>query len=755
MATASPSRRESSPAEVIADFSGGYNGYTNPTQTSPKWWYRASNAFTGPFGYLQRCRFAQVISNAESGTYLSLKYFADPTNGAFLLADRTGGFLYGLNTASGYARTQRLNPYIDPSGAGTTSLSGPWSREVLENICYEMNGTVKQAGRGANAATIESFGLDAPDASPSVTLSAGSIAKSVGRSYMYAWENANKGHIGAPSPATAYVAYAAQQGTIKCVETGTVSTIAGNAQITGVGTAFTQAWVGRKIYIDGGSGLFGRIISVQNSTHLTVDSAYPNTVSNQAYQIVDQSATHLRLYATADGGATYYRIQRNTFNPAVGLSASGLQFTDNDNSEPPNGEFTTETAQVNNVPPPIGKYLNEYQGRLCVFGVSGSPQTFYYSNQEATLYGLQQESFCPLNQVTLPIANGQISGMLEFPGSMIIWSDKQDMFRLTGLLSDNTVTGVAAGTSAAQQGASIARLPYNLGCANPFACEITPLGGIWLTSNAEVWLFTDRYAPRNIGRPVQDILDSITPANLSLCRMKYYHTSVRNWVTLAVPSNGNSFNDTLLVLDLDLLASNGSPSYFTFDMATNSPSWYVFKPTRVDSTEVVYESGGIVRFVGGQGTGGITQIEDLDYQAGIGVENTVTGTITFHPWGNDTPYVVKRPTWVRFNTNQLPSLLAAQGWTFQILGVDDDVYTFTNPLSLSLTPGQNDSSTLGGNPDFYSGLAFRHSPELFRMGGVNWIAGRRLQFVVNFPSGTGTNYQLRNIQLGFGMEPPS
>src|SRR5262249_46982244 len=212
---------------------------------------------------------------------------------------------------------------------------------------------------------------------------------------------------------------------------------------------------------------------------------------------------------TADGGATYFRVQRNSFVPsATTLTTSGLQFFDNANSEPPSFPFTTEVAQVNNVPPPVGAFLNEYQGRLVVFGISSDPQSFFYSNQETTSIGMPQESFAPLNQVTLPIANAKINGMVELPGSMVIWSDKQDMFRLTGNLTDNQVST----TTAAAQGATISRLPYNLGCASPYACEITPLGAIWVTSNAEIWLFTDRYAPRNIGRPVQDILDTI-PVN--------------------------------------------------------------------------------------------------------------------------------------------------------------------------------------------------------------------------------------------------
>lgn len=919
MPTRAPSK-QAAPAEIITGLTLGYNGYTDPTATKPQMWAPGSvNVFAGAFGYVQRCRFANIYTQNPpvSLPYTTLKYFAIPASGAWLMGDQNGK-LYSYDTNAAYTQTQRLSPYWDPSGAGTSLLNGPWSRESLQNILYEMNGQVKQTGRLANAATIEGWGLDAPDVSAQVAINSGasiaitgiarsngvvtatfgagfsvpaqpgtaavvnvvgvtdpsfngtfvllsgnvtstftwaqagqntsssggtvnySITKAVGRSYAYAWENANKAHVGAPSPITQYIQYSAQYGIISCLEQGTITQSLVSPIVTGTGTQFTSAWVGRYLYSHASNpSNQGRIISVQSATQLTL--AQNSTVAGTGnFQVFDPQATHIRLYETADGGATYFRVQRNAWNPNYnGVGNSGVVFNDTSNAEPPNFPFTTETAQANNVPPPIGQFINEYQGVLLVYGVPGALQSFFYSNQTATSIGLLQESFAPLNQVTLPLASAQLNGMLEFPGALIMWSDKQDMFRLTGLLTDNTVTGVASGTSAAIQGASIARLPYNLGCANPFAADITPLGGIWLSSNREIWLYTDLYAPRNIGRSVQDILNTIAPTSLNLVRARYFHTSTRNWFVMAIPANSATYNNTLLVLDLDLLASNGSPSYFTFDMATNSPSWYIFQPgtmqngnwtPRCDSIEVVYEGAGLVRLVTGQ----VDLIQDADYNGGVGTEIGVTnGLLALHAYGNDSAVALKRPTWIRFNTNRDPSMLseevayqissisrsggvvtvtlatphnltaqgfpdtvfiqgvtdasyngafpvfstpsntqivylqtganssssggqAISGWSFEAQGIDDDFYTFNNPLQLFLTPGINDSAALSGNPDFQqSGLPFRFSPELFRVGAVNFVMGRRLKFFVNFPVGTGTAYQFRAVQLGFGVNPPS
>jgi hypothetical protein len=463
------------------------------------------------------------------------------------------------------------------------------------------------------------------------------------------------------------------------------------------------------------------------------------------FEIFDPQSTHVRLYATADGGASYFRVQRNAFVPGNNtLAGSGLQFFDNANSEPPNFPFTSELSQLNNVPPPIGSFLSEYQGRLVVLGVPGALQSFFYSNQELTTIGQPQESFAPLNQYTLPIQNAQLKGWVEMPGSALIWSDRQDMFRLTGLLTDNTAA------TAPQLGAQITRLPYNLGCANFYATELTPLGAIWLTPQAEVWLYTDRYAPRNIGRPVQDVLNSISQAGLQLVRFKYYHNNTRNWLLVACATGGAAANNTLLVLDLDLLTSNGSPSYFVFDMATNQPTWYKFA-INCTSLETLYEPNNLVRLL----VGSIDLVQDADFSNGFGTEIAVPGaTLTTHAWGNDSAAILKRPTFLRFHTNRDPSVLASDGWSFGALGIDDDYYTFAFPLSLTLTPGLNDTTALSGNPLQPIGAAFRHSPELFRIAAVNFVMGKRIQFQVNFPSAPGFNYQFRQVQLGFGPSPP-
>lgn len=837
MAQRPQSRPAFPPAETLGGLNGGLDGYTDVTLAPWKRWIASLNVFSSMAGNVQRARWANIVNGtgggytAQGSIFTTFKYYAVPGLSSYLLAD-TGGKLWSFDSGANYAAVQRFNPYFNPTGSGTAdttpapALTGPWSREVLQNISYEMNGGVKQTGRGANAATVEGWGLDAPDSSPDFGLSAGTsqnivniqrtgnivtvnlaaaltvpagngigmvnvtitigdtsfagtfvmltgnttatltwfqlgqntglltptgtvntnITKSVGRSYAWAWENANKPIVSAPSPSSQFIQFTNQNAnSLQLIQPGDVNSAGGTTLTSSLNAIFTPAWVGRRIYIPAAS-INARILSVPNSTTMIVDVAVP-VVANAFFQIYDPQATHIRLYATADGGATYFRIQRNTWNPNdfSGATLGGLRFFDTANSEPPSFPFTTETSQLNNVPPPVGSFVAEYQGRLVVFGVPGAFQSFFYSNLELTSIGLPQESFAPLNQYTLPIQNAKLNGWIEMPGSAIIWSDRQDMFRLTGNLVDNS-----AANTAQQLGAQIARLPYNLGCVNPYAVDITPLGAIWVTPQAEVWLFTDRYAPRNIGRPIQNLLNSISTSSLANIRCRYYHNNTRNWFIIACGTNGSSTNNTLLILDLDLLSSNGSPSFFVFDMAQNQPSWYQYQLPS-SSLEVLYEPSGLVRLL----TGGVDLVRDADFSNGFGTEIAVTNAgFTTHAWGSDAPAILKRPTWMRFNTNRDPSSLASDGWSFQALGIDDDYYTFAFPLSLTMTPGVNDTQALGGNPNLTLGSPFRTSAELFRIGGVNFVMGKRIQFVVNFPSTPGVTYQLRQIQLGFAPSPP-
>jgi len=578
--------------------------------------------------------------------------------------------------------------------------------------------------------TANQIGPDATSGSGTATVG---ITKTVGRSYQYAWENANTGHLGPPSPASQYVAYSTQYGTINCIQPGTVTYNSANAIVTGVNTFFTSAWVGRALWVNG-FGTLGDVASVQSSTQLTLALNSPHTAGGDLFQIYDRQVTHLRLYATGDGGTVYLRIARNAFLPNLGgVSQAGLTFVDTAPSEPPNTPFTNEIAQIQNVPPPIGSFQDQYQGRRINYGVAGAPQSFFYSNIEATVVGQPPESYAPLNQVTLPIGDGQLNGTANLPTGFILWSNRQEMFKLTGQLTDNTVANPQ------QLGAAIQRLPYRIGSASAYATAVTSLGAFWLSSDREVWLFTDHYAPKNIGKPIQDILNRINGTRLAFAKMKNYKSGDRNWLVLAIALDTSAFNNQLCALDLDLLSSNGQPSFFTFDMATNQPSWYLYN-TNCEAIEAAFDANSTNHLLAGD----IDLITDLDWQPAyytVSAEQSVPGPqLTLHALGNQDPELIKTGRWMRVTTNQLPKNLASQGWSWSILCYDDDKFVLgvqANPVSL--VPGVDSPNQV---------FALEYSPSVFRFGGLKPVKGRRFQIQCNFPSGPGF-YELRGYQVSY------
>lgn len=802
--------------DTLSALHGGYNGYTAPNLLSPQMWQAASNVYSGQHGEVRRARFGQLWNTSSSGysaqsaRFTSLYVFGDPTPQQLLLGDVNNKlWTYNLSYPGGTKVTQRLNPYVDPSGAGSSSLAGPWSRASLTNMVFEHNGQVKQKGRGTLLTTIEGHGLDSPDASPGVTLSAGLTAtiassagavraagvveidtttahgfsagqyvvvagvtdtsfnsttgtafgpividssttfhysqngadsssgsgtavvgktKTVGTSYAYAWENYNTGHVGTPGPASRYVAFQNQIGTVDCIEPGTVTTN-GTTTVTGTYTAFTSAWIGRSLWI-ATLGNVGRIVAVASATSLTL-AASATSASTQKFQVFDPQSTHLRLYATGDGGYVYYLIGRNTWSSSTTtLAGCGLEFVDSANSEPPSAPFTSETVQLYNIPPPIGTYLQEFQSRIVIYGVPGAPATFFYTNIESCQVGQPPESCAPLNQATLPIGSAKLFGSANLPTGLLLWSDKRDMFKISGTLSDNT------SQTSTQQGSTMQRLPYPIGSASPYACAVTQLGAMWLSSDREVWLFTDRYAPRNVGKPVQDILNSINLSRLQYARAACYKKEDRNWFLLAISTGSSTYNNVLLALDLDLLASNGQPSFFTFDMATNAPSWYIFNVS-CEAIATGNDTSNMQRLFASD----VDIVLDADYNGisflGASETTLVTGNVTLHALGNDQPEAITRLDWLRFVTNDAPSNIVSNGWTFRVDVIDDDKYTFASPQTVSLTPGTDGSA---------GAQALEYGPTVFRFAGVKYAIGRRFRFACNFPTGAG-DWRLREIQV--------
>jgi hypothetical protein len=637
--------------------------------------------------------------------------------------------------------------FVIPAGVTQVTIGGSSDLFGTTGLLYS---DVNNAGFGCNMALYDPTTSAISPAVNSLKMEAfafgltpGNITKVIGRSYSYAWENANTGQVSAPSPATNFVPETGQLNTIDCIEAGTVTTtVTSQTVAVGGGGLVSAAWVNRHLWVlnIGDAGLITAVNTTLNT--ITLQTAAVSSQSGVVFQIFDTQSTNIRLYATGDGQPVYFRIQRNIWSPGgTTLASSGLQFIDNDNSEPPDGEFTQEIQQLYNIPPPIGTYVAQYQSRLQVLGVAGAPQSFFYSNFENTSVGLPWDSFAPLNQVTMPMGNAQLRGVAGLPTGQILWSSEQDMFKLTGLLTDNVVS------TDAQLGATVQQLPYKIGCASFYAVQVTSLGAIWLSSDRQVWLFTDHYAPKNIGQPVQDILNTINGTRLQFARMYYYKQGEKNWLELSIATGSSTFNNVKLILDIDLLASNGQASFFTFDMATNQPTWYVYN-VNCEADEVVVDANSVWHTLSAD-VDVIVETDWTPYQVTptrpayytVSSEIILPGAgFTTHALGNEAPEIIKSLGFLRVTTNQLPNFLGSQGWKWLVNIYDDDKYVLgVQANTITLIPGVDGSNRT---------ISLENSPSVFRFGGVRYALGRRFQFQTVFPLLPGF-WEFRSFQVNY------
>ncbi len=730
--------------------SGGYHGTVLPEDAAPLLWYAGNNLYRLPTGRIKRFRRATLVSSATSGfpsttDYVRTLFGYGDSQQDLILADiaQSTNKLYAISS-SWTVLDERVHPFY---GSGNAAMGGLWSRIAMHNVCYECNATVKMRTQGVHLASVSggamwNWGIYPSKDIPTVTLAAGAITSDpflddngdpdttipYGRKYAFASVNNNslpRAHVSTRSPETAFQIMTAQKAEVEAVQTGTITT-SGTA-VTGTSTTFHREWIGMKLWIES-VGTVGYISAYTSATAMTLSTS-AGSHSGKRFFVYDPQVTHIRWYATANGGAVFLRIGQTTFDPTqTTTTLAGLRNDDNNNAEPgeTGASYTTEESEDYNDPPPIGQWLKEWQGRILMFGVpevanaDGNLQTVFYSNVERTVVGCPGDSFAPFNRFTLPIGGALIGGAGILPTGLILFSTKNHMFKITGYLEDQVITdnfGIAS---------TLVRLPFDVGCCSPSAVKETPQGLFWISPENQLWWYNDVEFPRYVGLPVQDILNTIAPSQKGDIKMAYRRKDQKEWLVITFPkASGTSHNDQGVILDL----TGFNP---------DSPNFYPFTG----------DFGGLLAHIDAFGTnhliaGGQGKIFDLDYNGSdsvISEDSSITGSVTFHAVGNDTPSVIKDLKWVRFRVNTDPSDIvtatAAQIWNFATLGVNDDQYTFAAPLTLALIPGVDSPDEMG---------TFTHAPTLFKLDREKLMKANRIQFKCTFPT-AAADWELREIQ---------
>src|SRR5258706_8201154 len=132
-----PSPKEAAPAEVLTGLNSGYNGYTDVTEANPKMWSFSTNVFSGAFSFIQRCRFANVVSPSPltSSFFTTLKYFALPP---FTISTSISSIVYAGGSVPFATVAVSSTSGIGPTG--TISISD--NSNVLFNSTFQIGAII-------------------------------------------------------------------------------------------------------------------------------------------------------------------------------------------------------------------------------------------------------------------------------------------------------------------------------------------------------------------------------------------------------------------------------------------------------------------------------------------------------------------------------------------------------------------------------------------------------------------------------------
>lgn len=435
------------------------------------------------------------VMPAASG---GLEKLREPTELVAANADLAGsGSLFNFQAATGYRHLMAavgdfvyyfaLDAYtpnlIDSDG----NNNGIMDFAVSNNICFTANGIRMMKWTGADW---WDWGIAKPTEAATVTSGAGGgLTMTTGRKYRYAYGNSVTGHIGAASDASE--------------STGALTSESG-------------------------------VVSIPNSADPQVDQIF--------------------LYGTMDGGAEYYWIPNpdNDVDGSYPPDPSGTTVITDDaldrvDVDDPAGSYyldTGTTAPLYNHPPPVGKYLARYMGRIFVANLAGAPQGVVYSGDEKIFIGRPEESFPPRNRLRLQMGADEIRGIGAMQAGIIAFSKSNEMFMFRGAPEDN-ISGAEPMFSA-----FLEQLPYSEGCASHYSIVETAHGLVWLGSDKCIKIWTGSGEPRSLSGGIYPLLRTITEGAEENCRGFYWNWIEKEWYILAIPVGGSTLN-RLVVVDLE------------------------------------------------------------------------------------------------------------------------------------------------------------------------------------------------------------
>lgn len=259
----------------------------------------------------------------------------------------------------------------------------------------------------------------------------------------------------------------------------------------------------------------------------------------------DPQCDQIWLYATKDGGSDYYLDPNpDTEDGSWPVVANGPDITIIDRTLDDDLNMAI-IAPLLNFPPPVGRYLTKYQGRIFIACLTGAKQDLVYSGYERIFSGRPEESFPPNNRLRLSIGADEIRGIGPLQSGIVVFSKSNEMFSFRGNPEDITTDAPV------QYSAFLEQLPWQEGCLSHWTIVPSKRGLIWLGADRCLKLWNGVDKPQDISALDHPFFRSITASQLENCRGTLWNHLEKEFYLLAVPINDSQALNRILLVDLN------------------------------------------------------------------------------------------------------------------------------------------------------------------------------------------------------------
>jgi hypothetical protein len=414
--------------------------------------------------------------------------------------------------------------------------------------------------------------------------------------------------------------------------------------------------VGRKYRIAYGNSLTGHIGVASEPSLSTGATLITQIITVIAPNPTDTQCDQIWLFSSVDGGEDYYlNPNPNSIDGSWPLAAGATtsiidRCLDADLNK-------AIIAPLLNYPPPVGKYVCEWGGRLFVFCLSGAVQDIAFSGYERIYLGRPEESFPPNNRLRLALGADEIRGGGVIQAGVVAFSKSNEMFMLRGTVTDRSTDAPVEYLS------ELEKLPWQTGCASHFTIARSPHGLAWLASDKTIKIYNGTGEPLMLAGGMLPILRSITPGTEEDARGLYFSFLERDWYLLLCAVDGSTTKNRILVVDLD---PDPDMNIGGFPLQISADAMEIVEDANGTSHLVILQEGTFKELkLISDTTNGIS----LTYAA---TANTLPARWRSGYFGNQNAEWMKVIRYAKLVTDQL-------GFQMQAYLVDDEKHTFRDP----------------------------------------------------------------------------